>query len=224
MRTADLEPVGATFQRLGRVDGYTFVGSGKVAEIAANARALDASFVVFDDELSFSQQRNLQREFESLRRPENEVALQVLDRTQLILEIFSRRARTKEAKMQVELAKAEYMLPRLQTFMTTGAGMDSEGGSGGGGGGGGAFPARRGRDAARDGPRLFGRRSSASSARSTSSARSARTSAGGGASARACRSSQSSGTASGLRERARARGARATAAASERLVPRIATS
>ena len=171
MRAADLEPVGATFQRLGRVDGYTFVGSGKVAEIAANARALDASFVVFDDELSFSQQRNLQREFESLRRPENEVALQVLDRTQLILEIFSRRARTKEAKMQVELAKAEYMLPRLQTFMTTGAGMDAKGGSGGGGGGGGAFLRGAGETQLEMDRGCSGRKSSASSARSTSSAK-----------------------------------------------------
>ena len=156
--TADLEPVGATFQRLGRVDGYTFVGSGKVAEIAANARALDASFVVFDDELSFSQQRNLQREFARDADAQGADAPQVLDRTQLILEIFSRRARTKEAKMQVELAKAEYMLPRLQTFMTTGAGMDSKGGSGGGGGGGGAFLRGAGETQLEMDRRLFGKK------------------------------------------------------------------
>jgi len=60
----------------------------------------------------------------------------VLDRTQLILQIFAQRARTKEAKLQVQAAQMRYMLPRLTTFLTTGAGMDSRGGSGGGGGGG----------------------------------------------------------------------------------------
>ena len=64
------------------------------------------------------------------------MCLKVLDRTQLILQIFSQRARTREAKLQVQAATMRYMLPRLQTFMTEGAGMESRGGGAGGGKGG----------------------------------------------------------------------------------------
>ncbi len=80
-----------------------FVGSGKAEEIAAAAKACEAEFIVFDNELSPSQQRN----WEQL------TGLSVLDRTEVILEIFAHRASTKEAELQVELARLEYSLPRL---------------------------------------------------------------------------------------------------------------
>jgi len=86
------------------------------------------SKVVFDDELSPAQGRNLQKAF-------GEQKVQVIDRTMLILQIFMQRARTKEAKLQVQAAQLQYMMPRLSTYMTTGAGMDSKGGASSGGGG-----------------------------------------------------------------------------------------
>ena len=84
-------------------DPATFVGRGKVEELSALVEALDLDLIVFDDELSAGQQRNL----------ENRTECKILDRTQLILDIFSRRARTREGKLQVELAQLNYLLPRL---------------------------------------------------------------------------------------------------------------
>ncbi|MCA1652141.1 MAG: GTPase HflX, partial [Acidobacteria bacterium] len=84
-------------------DPATFLGSGKVASLAAASEALSADLVIFDNELSPAQLRNLE---EKLDR-------KVLDRTQLILDIFGRRARTREGKLQVELAQLKYLLPRL---------------------------------------------------------------------------------------------------------------
>ena len=86
-----------------RPDPATFLGSGKVKSLAAACDELDATVVVFDNELSPAQLRNLE---EALER-------KVLDRTQLILDIFARRARTREGKLQVELAQLKYLLPRL---------------------------------------------------------------------------------------------------------------
>ena len=83
--------------------------------------------VVFDDELSPGQSRNIQKALGG--------DVQVIDRTMLILFIFAQRARTREAKLQVAAAQMKYMLPRLSTFLTEGAGLDSKGGSTGGGGG-----------------------------------------------------------------------------------------
>eukprot|EP00966_Prymnesium_polylepis_P305204 7053110-Prymnesium_polylepis.1 len=106
----------------------TFIGSGKVLELAAAVKALRVEAVVFDDELSPAQGFNLQKALGGVV---------VIDRTTLILQIFAQRARTREAKLQVAAARTRYMLPRLQTmsgFLTTGAGMDARGGSGGGGG------------------------------------------------------------------------------------------
>jgi GTP-binding protein HflX len=84
-------------------DSATFVGSGKVEELKAQILFHEASVVMFDQELSPTQQRNLEKALD----------VKVLDRTQLILDIFARRARTREGKLQVELAQLNYMLPRL---------------------------------------------------------------------------------------------------------------
>ncbi|KAG8460108.1 hypothetical protein KFE25_014253 [Diacronema lutheri] len=111
----------------------TFIGSGKLEEIVERAIAAGITVIVFDDELSAAQARNLQAAFMVGSTTE---AL-VLDRTQLILQIFAQRARSRVAKLQVQVAQMKYMLPRLQTFLTAGAGMDAKGGSGGGGSGGG---------------------------------------------------------------------------------------
>ena len=85
------------------VDSATFVGSGKVEELKALIQFHDASVVIFDQELSPTQQRNLEKALD----------IKILDRTQLILDIFARRARTREGKLQVELAQLNYLLPRL---------------------------------------------------------------------------------------------------------------
>jgi len=86
-----------------RADAATLVGSGKVEELKAQIHFHEATTVIFDRELSPTQQRNLERELD----------VKVLDRTQLILDIFARRARTREGQLQVELAQLNYLLPRL---------------------------------------------------------------------------------------------------------------
>ena len=90
-------------QRRPRPDPATLIGSGKVEEIAALAASTNADLVLFDHDLSATQLRNL----------EAALPCRVLDRTQLILDIFARHARTREGQLQVELAQLEYMLPRL---------------------------------------------------------------------------------------------------------------
>jgi len=90
-------------QRRPRPDPATLIGSGKVQEIAAVVASTDADLVLFDHDLSPTQLRNL----------EAALPCRVLDRTQLILDIFARHARTREGQLQVELAQLEYMLPRL---------------------------------------------------------------------------------------------------------------
>ena len=95
-------------QKLERPDTRTYVGSGKLEEIKEYKQALDVDFIVFDDELSPAQLRNLEREF----------GCRILDRTTLILDIFAKRARTSIAKTQVELAQLQYMLPRLTRMWT----------------------------------------------------------------------------------------------------------
>jgi len=86
-----------------KIDAATFVGSGKVEELKAQVLFQEATTVIFDRELSPTQQRNLEKALD----------IKVLDRTQLILDIFARRARTREGKLQVELAQLNYLLPRL---------------------------------------------------------------------------------------------------------------
>mmetsp|Transcript_36526 Transcript_36526/g.117101 ORF Transcript_36526/g.117101 Transcript_36526/m.117101 type:complete len:712 (-) Transcript_36526:766-2901(-) len=134
--TARLRVVGRTYQRLERANGATLVGKGKLAEIAEELVRHEGDAVVFDDELTLGQQRSVLAELATHPGITDPSKVQVLDRTQLVLQIFSERARTREAKTQVALARAEYMLPRLATFMTTGAGMESRGGSAGSGDGG----------------------------------------------------------------------------------------
>lgn len=95
-------------QRLQFKDPRTFVGSGKLEEIKEYLEAEDIEFVVFDDELSPSQMRNIEKELER----------KVMDRTGLILNIFAQRARTSHAKTQVELAQYQYLLPRLTRMWT----------------------------------------------------------------------------------------------------------
>jgi GTP-binding protein HflX len=101
--SAGAEIVGEVAQRRAKADPATLLGSGKVEEIAAIAASTNASVVLFDHDLTPTQLRNL----------EDALPCRVVDRTQLILDIFARHARTREGKLQVELAQLEYMLPRL---------------------------------------------------------------------------------------------------------------
>jgi GTP-binding protein HflX len=96
------------FQKLPYPNPRTYVGTGKLEEIKQYIKALDIELVIFDDELSPSQLRNIERELDC----------KVLDRTILILDIFASRARTFHAKTQVELAQLQYMLPRLTRMWT----------------------------------------------------------------------------------------------------------
>lgn len=105
-RTAGAVVVGETLQPLRRPDVATFVGKGKVQEIAAACSAAGANVVVFDHNLSPAQARNV----------EEETRVKVIDRSELILDIFAWRAQTAVAKSQVELAQLEYQLPRLKNL------------------------------------------------------------------------------------------------------------
>ncbi len=102
--TAGARVVGRTVQRLEGRNSATYIGKGKVQEIAAEREGLGYTTVIFDDELTPSQQRNLEKELD----------VKVLDRTALILDIFAQHARTREGRLQVELAQHEYILPRLR--------------------------------------------------------------------------------------------------------------
>lgn len=108
LQTAGAIAVKQVMQRLPRPDPRTYVGSGKLEEIKEYMQALEADFLVFDDELTPAQLRNLERE----------LRCRILDRTSLILDIFALRARTSIAKTQVELAQLQYMLPRLTGMWT----------------------------------------------------------------------------------------------------------
>jgi GTP-binding protein HflX len=103
--TAGLRVVGSTWQKLDRPDPGTYVGSGKVREVHEAAAAENAGYVLFDDELSPGQQRKLEKELGA--------GVRLLDRTRLILDIFSLHAHSREGKLQVELAQNAYLLPRL---------------------------------------------------------------------------------------------------------------
>ncbi len=105
-------------QNLDRAIGATYFGKGKVDEIAELARANDATTVIINDELSPSQLRNLNKL----------IGLHVIDRTQLILDIFADRAKSKAAKTQVEIAQLQYALPRLHPSANK---LDQQGGGGG---------------------------------------------------------------------------------------------
>ncbi len=101
--SAGAQVVGEILQRRDRIDPATLIGAGKLEEVAGAAASANADVLLFDHDLSPSQQRNI----------EKIVQRRVIDRTQLILDIFARHARTREGQLQVELAQLHYMLPRL---------------------------------------------------------------------------------------------------------------
>ena len=102
-RTAGAEVVGTLIQRLRHPDVATYIGKGRAQELRDTEKELGFDIVIFDDELSPSQQRNLEKMLDA----------RVIDRTALILDIFAQHARTREGRLQVELAQLEYRLPRL---------------------------------------------------------------------------------------------------------------
>lgn len=102
-RTAGAEVVGSMIQRMRHPDVATYIGKGRAQELGDTEKQLHVDLVIFDDELSPSQQRNLEKMLNA----------RVLDRTALILDIFAQHARTREGRLQVELAQLEYRLPRL---------------------------------------------------------------------------------------------------------------
>jgi len=104
--TAGGEVVGNGVQKLDKPVAGTFIGTGKADEFANYCRGQDVDTVIFDDELSPAQSRNLEKVF----------GCKVLDRTALILDIFAQRARTREGKLQVELAQLQHLLPRLTRY------------------------------------------------------------------------------------------------------------
>lgn len=106
--TAGAEPVSRFLQRLDTPNPATFVGKGKLDEIAEYVSAHEVGLAIFDDELAPNQLRNIERQ----------LGIRILDRTSLILDIFATRAQTAHAKTQVEMAQYQYMLPRLTRLWT----------------------------------------------------------------------------------------------------------
>jgi GTP-binding protein HflX len=101
--SAGAEIAGEFLQHRDRPDPATLIGKGKLEEIAGAAASVSADLILFDHDLTASQQRNVERVLKT----------RVIDRTQLILDIFAKHARTREGQLQVELAQLDYMLPRL---------------------------------------------------------------------------------------------------------------
>jgi GTP-binding protein HflX len=126
-RTAGADVVGTMIQRLRHPDSATYIGKGRAQELSDLEKQLGFDLVIFDDELSPSQQRNLEKLLEA----------RIIDRTTLILDIFAQHARTREGRLQVELAQLEYRLPRLTgrgvEFSRQAGGTRSAGGTGTGG-------------------------------------------------------------------------------------------
>lgn len=113
--TAGIKTMNRFVQRLPQPDVRTFVGKGKLAEIKEYVIAKEIDNVIFDDDLSASQLRNLEKE---LNTPERDIKVRVYDRSLLILDIFSMRAQTAQSRAQVELAMNQYLLPRLTRMWT----------------------------------------------------------------------------------------------------------
>ena len=103
VKACQMLPIGSIVQNLKEINSAFYVGSGKLEEIKDKINELHPDLVVFNNELSPSQLKNLELKLD----------IQILDRTSIILNIFALRAKTNEAKMQVEIAKLRYMLPRL---------------------------------------------------------------------------------------------------------------
>jgi GTP-binding protein HflX len=121
--TLGLEPKESHVVQLKNYDAATFIGSGKVQELADLFEKNGIDVVIFDDEIHPNQQRNLEQIF---KKP-------VIDRTELIIEIFADRAQSKEAQLQIDLAKIRYQLPRLKRLWTHLSRQRTGGGGGGGG-------------------------------------------------------------------------------------------
>ncbi len=102
--TAGADVTGSIIQQRTRLDGATYIGKGKLEELAAAVEEKNINLVIFDDDLSPAQSRNI----------EKSVGVNVIDRTELILDIFSKRARTRQARIQVEIAQLTYAMPRLK--------------------------------------------------------------------------------------------------------------
>lgn len=121
LKTAGGYELGRMVQSRDKKDTATFIGKGKLKELMLMSQAMDANLIVFDEELSGAQIRNL----------EEALGMKVIDRTQLILDIFAQRARSREGKLQVELAQLKYMMPRLigmgQKLSRTGGGIGTRG-------------------------------------------------------------------------------------------------
>ncbi len=107
-KTAGLHVVGTLLQKRPQIDIATYIGSGKVEELKALVEAQEADVVVFDNDLGPAQTRNLEKQLE----------VKVVDRTEVILDIFATHAQTHEAHLQVELAQLEYAMPRLKRMWT----------------------------------------------------------------------------------------------------------
>lgn len=122
----NIDVVGKITQNLSTVNNALYVGTGKLTEINQMVKGLNADLIIFNNELTSTQLRNLEKHLD----------VPIMDRTSLILRIFSDRARTREAKLQVEVAKLQYMLPRLKGLH---ASLGRQGG-----GGGGSSPANKG--------------------------------------------------------------------------------
>lgn len=121
-QTDGAEVVSVVTQRLDRPIPKTYIGSGKVEEVANLIHSLDADVVIFDDELTPSQQSNLERAFKEPTK--------VIDRTALILDIFGEHASTREGRLQVQLAQLQYVLPRLRGMWSHLVGEQTRGGIG----------------------------------------------------------------------------------------------
>jgi len=106
--TASIDAIHLEPCPLRKIDVATYLGIGKVQELKAMALERKVDIIIFDEELSPSQQRNL----------EKELGMTVLERREVILDVFARHARTKEAKLQIELASCQYQLPRLKRLWT----------------------------------------------------------------------------------------------------------
>ncbi|MCX7637562.1 MAG: GTPase HflX [Cyclobacteriaceae bacterium] len=116
--TAGLREAGRIVQNISKPDPRTFIGKGKVEELKRLVQFTRATEVIFDDDLSPSQLRNLERELNPKEKDEEQPQVRIYDRSLLILDIFLHRAKTAQARTQVELARYQYLLPRLTRMWT----------------------------------------------------------------------------------------------------------
>lgn len=122
VETYGVKTAGKIACQMRKYDASTFLGKGKIEELANQAAEINANLIIFDDEISPAQQRNLEKLFQ----------LPVMDRTEVILGVFAQRAQTKEARLQIALAQVKYEAPRLKRLWTH---LSRQHGSGGAGGG-----------------------------------------------------------------------------------------